>query len=188
MSTFRLYFRIGAVLSAKLIKLTLMNILILLTITVALSGEVLAQLPEAPAPSATCITHDKSCPEWVHKLIGQYPPAPARLRLPSVMPGPVHVYTFRKHWDDPPLRSYRKTFTSPWFLVSQGAMFASMVIACRRSQFTGEEFQSEAPWVVGVFGINLLTDRYLDELYSVGSAVIVTQHYAHATVSGRVNY
>ena len=164
-----------------------MNILILLTITVALSGEVLAQLPEAPAPSNTCISHDKSCPEWLHKLIGQYPPARARL-MPSVMPGPVHVYTFRKHWDDPPLRSYRKTFTSPWFLVSQGAMFASMVIACRRSQFTGEEFQSEAPWVVGVFGINLLTDRYLDELYSVGSAAIVTQHYAHATVSGRVNY
>jgi len=167
---------------------TLMKILILLTITVALSYGALAQMPEAPAPSTTCISHDKPCPEWLHKVIGQYPLPPAPRGLPPVMPGPVHVYTFRKHWNDPPLRSYRKSFTSPWFLVSQGAMFASMVIACRRSQFTGEEFHSEAPWVFSVFGLNLLTDRYLDELYSVGTAAIVTQHYAHAAVSGRVNY
>jgi hypothetical protein len=165
-----------------------MKLLMMLTVAIALSAEALAQLPDAPAPSSTCVSHDKPCPEWLHKLIGKYPAAPPRRGLPSIMPGPVHVYTFRKHWDDPPLRSYRKTFTSPWFLVSQGAMFASMVIACRRSQFTGEELHSEAPWVVGVFGINLLTDRYLDELYSVGTAAIVTQHYAHATVSGRVNY
>jgi hypothetical protein len=161
---------------------------VMLTITLFLSASALAQLPDAPAPSTICVSHGKPCPEWLHKLIGQYPSAPARRGLPPVMPGPVHVYTFRKHWDDPPLRTYRKTFTSPWFLASQGAMFASMVIACRRSQFTGEEFHSEAPWVIGVFGINLLTDRYLDELYSVGTAGIVTQHYVHATISGPIDY
>ena len=161
---------------------------VMLAITLLLGANALAQLPDAPAPSSTCVSRDKPCPEWLHKLIGQYPSDPPRRGLPSVMPGPVHVYTFRKHWDDPPLRTYRKTFTSPWFLASQGAMFASMVIACRRSQFTGEDFHTEAPWVVGVFGINLLTDRYLDELYSVATAGIVTQHYVHATISGPVNY
>ncbi|MGE5054964.1 MAG: hypothetical protein ACM3WP_12445 [Acidobacteriota bacterium] len=160
----------------------------LLAIALCSCANVVAQLPDAPPPSTTCISHNKPCPEWLHKIIGQYPPSAARHGLPSVMPGPVHVYTFRKHWDDPPLRTYRKTFTSPWFLASQGAMFASMVIACRRSRYTGEEFHSEVPWTVGVFGLNLLADRYLDELYAVGSAAVVSQHYIRATIEGPINH
>ena len=165
-----------------------MKLLMLLTVAMALRAEALAQLPDAPAPSTTCVSHDQPCPEWLHKLIGQYPPAALRQGMPSVMPGPVHVYTFRKHWDDPPLRTYRKTFTSPWFVASQGVMIASMVIACRRSRYTGEEFHSEAPYTAGVFGLNLLVDRYLDELYAVGSAALVSQHYIRATIEGPINF
>ena len=165
-----------------------MKLLMLLTVAMALRAEALAQLPDAPAPSTTCVSHDQPCPEWLHKLIGQYPPAAPRQGMPSVMPGPVHVYTFRKHWDDPPLRTYRKTFTSPWFLASQGVMIASMVIASRRSRYTGEEFHSEAPYTAGVFGLNLLVDRYLDELYAVGSAALVSQHYIRATIEGPINF
>ena len=165
-----------------------MKLLMLLTVAMALRAEALAQLPDAPAPSTTCVSHDQPCPEWLHKLIGQYPPAALRQGMPSVMPGPVHVYTFRKHWDDPPLRTYRKTFTSTWFLASQGVMIASMVIACRRSRYTGEEFHSEAPYTAGVFGLNLLVDRYLDELYAVGSAALVSQHYIRANIEGPINF
>ena len=165
-----------------------MKLLMILTVAIALSADALGQLPDAPAPSSTCVSHDKPCPEWLHKLIGQYPSAPPRRGLPSVMPGPVHVYTFRKHWDDPPLRTYRKSFTSPWFLASQGVMIASMVIACHRSRYTGEEFHSEAPYTAGVFGLNLLVDRYLDELYAVGSAALVSQHYIRATIEGPINF
>ena len=163
-------------------------LMMLLTVAMALRAEAFAQLPDAPAPSTTCVSHDQPCPEWLHKLIGQYPPAAPRQGMPSVMPGPVHVYTFRKHWDDPPLRTYRKTFTSPWFLASQGVMIASMVIACRRSRYTGEEFHSEAAYTAGVFGLNLLVDRYLDELYAVGSAALVSQHYIRATIEGPINF
>ena len=165
-----------------------MKLLMLLTVAMALRAEALAQLPDAPAPSTTCVSHDQPCPEWLHKLIGQYPPAAPRQGMPSVMPGPVHVYTFRKHWDDPPLRTSRKTFTSPWFVASQGVMIASMVIACRRSRYTGEEFHSEAPYTAGVFGLNLLVDRYLDELYAVGSAALVSQHYIRANIEGPINF
>jgi hypothetical protein len=167
---------------------TLMKMFMLLTVAIALSAEALAQVPDAPAPSTTCTSHDKPCPEWLHKLIGQYPSAPPIAGVPSMMPGPVHVYTFRKHWGDPPLRTYRKSFTSPWFLASQGVMIASMVIACRRSKYTGEDFHTEAPYTLGVFGINLLADRYLDELYAVGGAALVSQHYIRASIEGPINY
>jgi len=170
------------------IDLHLTKAITLVSIVISFSIQAIAQLPDAPAPSTTCISHEKACPEWLHKLIGQYPPVPARLGLGPTMPGPVHVYTFRKHWDDPPLRTYRKTFTSPWFLASQGVMIASMVVACRRSRYTGEEFHSEAPFTVGVFGLNLLVDRYLDELYAVGSAALVSQHYIRATIEGPINF
>lgn len=41
-------------------------------------------LPDAPQPSTTCVEKNgKPCPEWVHKLVGQYPPLPEQYTYPS---------------------------------------------------------------------------------------------------------
>ena len=147
-----------------------------------------SSLPDAPSSSnqnITCTRGDgKPCPKWVLKLVGQYPPFPDKTEL-GVRTTPAHVWTFRKNWNDPPLR---QPFKSKFFLISQGIMLTSMIVACKRSQYTGEEFHSEAPWTIGVVGMDYLFDRYLDELFSISAASVVTQHYIRANVEGHINY
>ena len=100
---------------------------------------------------------------------------------PEPQPKPVHVYTFRKSWQDPPLRTNRRTFTSKYFIVAEGISFAAMAVACSRKG-TGEHWDSEAPAWGAQFGLGYLTDRYMDELYTLGIAGYMTGHYIHSSI------
>lgn len=109
-------------------------------------------------------------------------PSPQTVAVPK-----VRLWTFRGvvrdssgrqkfDWNAPALRSNRKIFRDPWFLVSNGAVIASMAGACSRKG-SGEHWDSEAPAMAAVVGLNFLTTKYLDELYSVGASAWATQHY-----------
>jgi hypothetical protein len=99
---------------------------------------------------------------------------------PQPQPKPVHVYTFRKSWQDPPLRTNKQVFKSKFFWISEGAAFASMAVACNRKG-TGEHWPNEATaWGAG-FGLGYLSDRFFDELYTVGIGAYQTGHYIHSS-------
>lgn len=89
---------------------------------------------------------------------------------------PIHVWTFRKSWQDPPLRTKLGVFKSKYFWVSTGAMWTAMAVACSR-RGTREEFHSEVPGVAAVTGFYWIMSRYGDELYGVGMAGYGVGHY-----------
>ena len=98
---------------------------------------------------------------------------------PTPQPKQATFLTFRKSWQDPPLRTNKQVFKSPVFLLSQSAMILSMVVACRNKR-SGETWGSEVPAVAGVFGLDYLSDRLFAEYFSVGPAIYAVQHYARA--------
>lgn len=135
---------------------------------VVLTGN--CDLPDAPSAVKS---------KWLQKLVGKYPKAAP----PPLVYNKVRVWTFRKRWTDPPLRN---PFKSSVFWVSQSIMLGSMVVAGVRSKYTHEDLHSELPFTMGVFGMNYLTDKYLCELYTIGTSTIVSQHYIRANINGPI--
>ena len=80
-------------------------------------------IPDAPSTTqaTTCTERNgKPCPAWVHKLIGQYPPAPESGSPLPRDPSTVHFWTYRG-WQEPPLRSNKEVFRSKVFLAHTSA-------------------------------------------------------------------
>lgn len=98
---------------------------------------------------------------------------------PQPQPKPANLFTFRKSWQDPPLRANKQVFKSPVFLLSQSAMILSMVVACR-NKHSLETWESEAPAVGALFGMDYLSDRFFSEYFAVGPAIYATIHYMRA--------
>jgi len=101
---------------------------------------------------------------------------------PQPQPKPVHVYTFRKSWQDPPLRTNRQVFRSKLFWISEGTSFAAVAIACSRKN-SGEQWHSELPAWGAQVGFYYIGSRFFDELYGIGGAAYQTSHYVHSIVS-----
>jgi len=157
-----------------------MKLLMLLTVAVALSAEALAQLPDAPAPSSTCVSQDKPCPEWLHKLIGQYPPASESGMLPLQRdPSSVHFWTYRG-LDEPPLRTNREVFRSKAFIAAHVGGLIAMIVACRAKN-SREHWDSEVPAVAAIFGMDYLQFRFIGGPNAVGPAVYEMIHYGRAS-------
>ena len=100
---------------------------------------------------------------------------------PQPQPNPVHVYTFRKSWQDPPLRTNKQVFKSKVFWISEGAAFASMAVACSRKN-TGEHWPNEAVAWGGGFGLAYISARFFTELFTVGIGTYQTQHYIQSAI------
>ena len=80
-----------------------------------------AAIPDTPSvtQATTCTERNgKPCPEWVHKLIGQYPPLPesATTQLKRD-PSSVHFWTYRG-LEEPPLRTNKEVFRSKLFIAT----------------------------------------------------------------------
>ena len=100
---------------------------------------------------------------------------------PLPQPKSVHVYTFRKSWQDVPLRTNKQVFKSKWFWIAEGASFTAMSIACSRKN-SREHWDSEVPaWGTQV-GIYYIGSRYFDELYGIGAAGYQTGYYIHSAI------
>ena len=77
------------------------------------------------------------CPEWVHKLIGQYPPSPESEIQTEQDPSSVHFWTYRG-WQDPPLRTNKQVFHSKVFLAAHIGGAIAMIVACRTNKSGGK--------------------------------------------------
>jgi hypothetical protein len=133
------------------------------------------------AQASTCTENNgKPCPEWVHKLVGQYPPLAESGELqPERDPSSVHFWTYRG-WQDPPLRTNREVFHSKVFLASHIGGAIAMIVACRTKN-SGETWGSEGPAVAGIFGLDYIQFRFVGGPNAVGSPIYEMIHYGLAS-------
>lgn len=142
-----------------------------------------AALPDSPAVSetTTCTGHNgKPCPEWLHKLIGQYPPL-SESSVPQMRRdrASVHFWTYRG-WQDPPLRTNEEVFRSKLFVAAHVGGAVALIVACRNKS-SREDWGSEVPAVAAMFGIDYLQFRFVGGPNAVGPAVYEMIHYGRAS-------
>jgi hypothetical protein len=159
---------------------------VVFAITSANSQETPSNNDEVPsAPSAveatTCTRNNgKPCPEWVHKLIGQYPPSPESGNFQSQRdPSTVHFWTYRGV-DEPPLRTNKQVFRSKLFLAAHIGGAIAMIVACRRKN-SGEDWGSEVPAVAGIFGLDYIQFRFIGGPNAIGPPIYEMIHYGLAS-------
>lgn len=140
-----------------------------------------AALPDAPIRTTTCTENNgKPCSEWLHKVIGQYPPLPGSGIKPMERdPASVHFWTYRG-WQEPQLRSNKQVFQSKIFLAAHIGGAIAMVVACRTKN-SGEEWKSEAPAVAAMFGLDYLQFRFVGGPNAVAAPVYEMIHYSRAS-------
>jgi len=140
-------------------------------------------IPDAPSntQATTCIENNgKSCPEWVHKLVGQYPPlsVPGKRHLQRD-PSTVHFWTYRG-LDEPPLRTNKQVFRSKLFIATHVGGAIAMIVACRNSR-SREEWHSEVPAVAALFGMDYLQFRFIGGPNALAAPIYEMIHYGRAS-------
>jgi hypothetical protein len=142
-----------------------------------------AGLPNAPSTTLanTCTENNgKPCAEWVHNLIGQYPPSPdSTMTYSKRDPSTVHFWTYRG-WQDPPLRNNKEVFRSKVFVAAHVGGAIAMIIACRTKN-SGESWGSEVPAVGAMFGMDYLQFRFVGGPNAIAPAVYEMIHYSQAS-------
>ena len=141
------------------------------------------KLPDSPSiTQATSCTKNNGqpCPEWLHTLIGQYPPSAEWNVQPQRDPSTVHFWTYRGIYD-PPLRGNKQVFRSKAFLATHVGAAIAMIVACRTKN-SGEEWHSEVPAVAAVFGLDYLQFRFVGGPNAIGGPVYQMVHYGLASV------
>jgi hypothetical protein len=130
------------------------------------------------APSATqesnCTQNTgKPCPEWVHKLIGRYPPIDVSERWNRQ---PDHFFTIGN------ARRVLHPDKKSWmlFTAAHAGMWATTVIAVRNHRTSKEEAHSEYPAAAFMTGMDLLVFKTISPSLSVGPAIYAMFHYSKA--------
>ncbi|HYM75757.1 MAG TPA: hypothetical protein VE377_07245 [Candidatus Dormibacteraeota bacterium] len=147
------------------------------------TGSDIASPPDAPSATQTTMcteNNGKSCPEWLHKLIGQYPPLheSGKLQLERD-PSSVHFWTYRG-LQEPPLRTNKQVFHSKVFLAAHVGGAIAMIVACR-SKTSKEDWGSEVPAVAAMFGLDYVQFRFVGGPNAVAPAVYEMVHYGLAS-------
>ena len=140
-----------------------------------------AAIPNAPSATqaSTCTERNgKPCPEWVHKLIGQYPPSPEPGTQLARDPSSVHFWTYRG-WQEPPLRTNKEVFRSKLFVATHVGGAIAMIVACRNKR-SREEWHSEAPAVGAMIGMDYLQFRFIGGPNAIGAPIYEVIHYGIA--------
>ena len=133
----------------------------------------LVDAPSATQSSNCTQKNGKPCPEWLHKLIGQYPP----IDMTEHWSGqPDHFFTFGN------ARRALHPDKKSWmlFTAAQAGMWASAVIAVRNHRTSHEEAHSEYPAVAFMTGMDLLLFKTISPALSVGPPVYAMFHYSKA--------
>jgi hypothetical protein len=141
-----------------------------------------AGLPNAPSvtQATTCAEKNgKPCSEWVHKLIGRYPPLPESEKQSYRDPSSLHFWTYRG-WQDPPLRTNKQVFRSKVFLAAHVGGAIAMIVACRTGN-SGENWGSEVPAVAALFGMDYLQFRFVGGPNAIAAPVYEMIHYGLAS-------
>lgn len=147
------------------------------------SGANNADLPNTPSATqtTTCTENNGNpCPEWLHKLIGQYPRLPESRELQLERdPSSVHFWTYRG-CQEPPLRTNKQVFHSKVFLATHIGGAIAMIAACR-TRSSRESWGSEVPAVAAMFGMDYVQFRFVGGPNAVGPAVYEMIHYGLAS-------
>lgn len=142
-----------------------------------------AALPDSPSvtQTTTCTKNDgQPCREWLHKLIGQYPPLPeSKGPEPERDASTVHFWTYRGLYD-PPLRRNKQVFRSKLFLATHIGGAIAMIVACRTKN-SGEDWGSEVPAVGALFGMDYLQFRFVGGPNAIGAPIYQMVHYGLAS-------
>jgi hypothetical protein len=99
-----------------------------------------------------------------------------------VIPDPVpstHWYTYRTNWKTPPNYTNKQLLKSKLFWVMHGAMWTSMIVACRNPK-SGEECGTESGAMAGVTVMDFLAVKYMSPAYNFGVPTYAVQHYIRA--------
>jgi len=152
------------------------------TVSASSTGANSAALPSAPSatqPTTCTEKNGKPCPEWVHKLMGQYPPLheSGKLQLERE-PSSVHFWTYRGS-QDPPLRTNEQVFRSKIFLATHIGGAVAMIVACR-TKSSKEDWGSEVPAVGAIFGMDYLQFRFVGGPNAIAPAVYEMIQYGRA--------
>lgn len=133
----------------------------------------LVDAPSATQQSSCTQKNGKPCPEWVHKLIGQYPPIDISERWNGQ---PDHFFTFGN------ARRALHPDKKSWllFAVAHAGMWASTVVAVNNHRTSKEEAHSEYPAVAFLTGFDLLTFKTISPALSIGPTVYAMIHYSRA--------
>jgi hypothetical protein len=134
-----------------------MKILALVLLTASFCAA--QELPDTPQPSTTCVDHGKPCPEWLHKLIGQYPPTPYAPLPPRTEP--AKFLTFRT-FNQPVLRTNKQVMKSPVFMISQTVLMLT-IIPHGKSRWHVEPIEAS-----GLCAFDYMSDRLFSESFSIG--------------------
>src|ERR1035438_4581787 len=79
---------------------------------------------------------------------------------PQPQPKPSTFFTFRKSYQDPPLRTNRQVFSSKTFLILHGLLATSLIVDIKHTHGAREQWDSEVPAVLGVTGMDYVMDRF----------------------------
>lgn len=133
----------------------------------------LADAPSVTQQSSCTQKNGKPCPEWVDKLIGQYPPIDISERWNGQ---PDHFFTFGN------ARRALHPNKKSWllFAVAHAGMWASTEVAVQNSRTSKERAHSEYPAVAFLTGFDLLTFKTISPALSVGPPVYAMIHYSRA--------
>lgn len=129
--------------------------------------------PSAAQAAACTQKNGKPCPEWLHKLIGQYPPVDQH----EAWNGQAdHFFNFGN------ARRVLHPDRKSWILfsVAQAGMWASAIAAVRDHRTSGEGAHSEYPAVALLTGMDLLVFKTISPAISVGPPVYAMVHYSRA--------
>jgi hypothetical protein len=131
---------------------------------------------DAPSatPRSTCTERNgKPCPEWLHKLIGQYPPIDVRERWNGQ---PDHFFAIGKG------RRVLHPDKKSWmlFAVAHAGMWASTVVAVRDYPSSKEKADSEYPAVAFLTGMDLLVFKTFSPALPDGPPAYAMIHYSRA--------
>lgn len=133
----------------------------------------LADAPSVTQQSNCTQNSGKPCPEWVHKLIGRYPPIDVT-----------------EHWNRQPDRFFtigngRRALhpdKKSWmlFAAAHAGMWASTVVAVRNHRTSKDAAHSEYPAAAFMTGMDLLVFKTISPSLSVGPAIYAMVHYSRA--------
>jgi hypothetical protein len=129
--------------------------------------------PSAIQPSTCTQNNGKTCPEWLHRLIGQYPPVAAHERWNGQADGFFTIGNGRRA-----LRPDKKSWML--FAVAHAGMWASTAMAVRDFPRSKEQATSEYPAAAALTGMDLLLFKTISPALPVGPPIYAMIHYSRA--------
>lgn len=133
------------------------------------------QLPDAPSAVSRCNRATMTDAGIHYEVI----PCPTGWHtIPEQKPA-VNFFSFRKRWQDSPLRTNAQMFHSKVYLASVIGGAVAMVVACRNPR-SGEDWGSEVPAVLGVDAMSFFAGRLFTMPFAVAPGAWEMIHYSRA--------